>query len=320
MKIINLEQIKTATRNFPFLLENIENGFRLYSEGRAIIPPVGHMHFESPPGNLHIKYGHIPSEEYFVVKIASHFPENPKSQMAAIDGVVLLFSQKTGAPIALLEDHGYLSHLRTGIAGAIVAKYFAPKHIHAIGIVGAGTQARMQLKCLEEILVCRRVFVWARDEKEARNYAADPQFENFEIHIAKDLEELTQNCNYIVTTTPSSSPLLFASQIGPGVHITAVGADSPGKQELDPYLFDKADLIVVDSKVQCSAYGDAHYALSHSLITPAQLSELGEVIAGRSCRRASDQQITVADLTGVAIQDLKMAESVYKLLNVNGLI
>lgn len=314
MKIFSLEHIKTASGKFSTLLQNIEEGFRLYSEGKVVIPPVGHMHFNSPPGNLHIKYGHIPGEEYFVVKIASHFPENPMQGLSAIDGMILLFSQKTGELVALFEDRGYLTHLRTGIAGAIVAKYLAPKKITSIGIVGAGTQARFQLKCLEEVLTCRKVMVWARNVDEAQKFAADPLFESFQIAVAKDLDELAQHCNYIVTTTPSHSPLLFADQIRPGTHITAIGADSPSKQELDPHILGKADLIVVDSKSQCKAYGETHYALEQSLINPSQVHELGEVIAGRAAQRTSDQQITVADLTGLAIQDLKIAEGFFSLL------
>jgi len=312
MKIIDLEHIKAVSKDTSALLQNIEGGFKLYSEGKAIIPPVGHMHFDYPPGDLHIKYGHIPNEDYFVVKVASHFSENPKQKLAAVDGVVLIFSQKTGVPIALFQDHGYLSHLRTAIAGAIIAKYFAPKIVHTIGIVGAGMQARMQLKCLEDVLSCRNAMVWARDANEAKSYASDPLLKNFKIQIAKDLDELSKHCNYIVTTTSSRSPLLFASQIRPGTHITAVGADNPGKQELDPHIFQQADRIIVDSKSQCSAYGDTHFAFSKSLINPSQMNEIGEVIAGHAQKRSSDEQITVADLTGLAIQDLKITEAILK--------
>lgn len=315
MKTFNLEQIKGAAKELSTLIQSIEEGFKLYSEGKVVIPPVGHMHFNSPPGNLHIKYGHIPGEKYFVVKIASHFPNNPIQELAAIDGVILLFCQKTGEPVALFEDRGYLTHLRTGIAGAIIARYFAPKKITSIGIVGAGTQARIQLKCLEEVLPCRKVMVWARNIEEAEKYASDPLLKNFHITIAKDLNELTQSCNYIVTTTPSHSPLLFANQIRPGTHITALGADSPGKQELDPQILGKADLIVVDSQSQCKAYSETHFALEQSIINPDQIHEIGEVIAGLSAKRTSDQQITVADLTGLAIQDLKIAEGVFSILS-----
>jgi ornithine cyclodeaminase len=121
-------------------------------------------------------------------------------------------------------------------------------------------------------------------------------------------------CNYIVTTTPSRSPLLLANQVRPGTHITALGADSPGKQELDPYILKKADLIIVDSKSQCNAYSETYHALTDSLIEPSQIHEIGEVIRGAASKRTTDQQITVADLTGLAIQDLKIAECLFSIL------
>ncbi len=308
MKIFTYEQIQKYTIDYPELLGSIEDGFRLYSEGNVITPPVGHMHFTEPTGDLHIKYGHIPKDEYFVVKIASHFPQNLCNGMPSIDGIILLFSQKTGKPVALFEDRGYLSHLRTAIAGAISAKYLASSNISCIGIIGTGTQSRFQLKCLEHVLTCREVKVWGRNTDELKKYVNDPMLSNFRIAIAKDIDEIMDSCNLVVTTTSSTSPLIYASQVKPGCHITAVGADSPGKQELDPYILQKADLVVVDSISQCSSYGETHKALIQSLIEPSKISELGQVIGGTRKKRTSDEQITIADLTGLAVQDLKIAE------------
>ncbi len=307
MQIFHRKEIEEASRDLPALMKGIEEGFRLYSEGKVVTPPVGHMHFEVPPGNLHIKYGHIPKEAYFVVKIASHFPENAQKGLSSIQGVLLLCSQKTGELVALFQDHGYLTHLRTGLAGAVVAKYLAPKNIQAIGIVGAGMQARIQLCCLAPILKCRKVLVWARTPEEAKGYAEDPLLKEWDISIAGNLDELIEVCNYIVTTTPSHEPLLFASQLRPGMHITAVGSDSPGKQELDPYILQRANVLVVDSRSQCSAYGETHHALKAGLIDPSKMQEIGE-----APRRTSEEQVTVADLTGLAIQDLKIAEKIYE--------
>lgn len=311
MKIITTQQIQELSKDHSRLMSAIEEGFKLYSEGKVTTPPVGHMHFKEPCGDLHIKYGHIPGEEYFVVKIASHFSENIRQGLASIDGVIMLFSQKTGKPVALFEDHGYLSHLRTAIAGAIVAKFFAPSKITSIGIIGSGTQSRFQLKSLENVLSCKDVMIWARNRKEVENYLKDPMLSNFRITIAHDVDELMAKCNYIVTTTNSTAPLISASQVQPGTHITAVGADSPGKQELDPHILEKADRVIGDSRSQCSAYGEIHHALSQSLIDPTKIYELGEVIADSALIRTSDNQITIADLTGLAVQDLKIAECLF---------
>lgn len=314
MKKYELDQIKKVSKDLQDFLPAIEEGFKQYSEGKVVVPPVGHMHMAKPEGNLHLKYCHIPSEEHFVVKLASHFPENFQKGLNSIDGMMILFSQKTGEPLVLFQDRGYMSQLRTGIAGAIMAKYLAPKKVERIGIIGAGTQARFQLKTLKGIVDCNEVIVWARDVEQANRYAHDKELEGFRISVARSLEELTNSCNLIVTTTPSRKAILEEGMIRPGTHITAVGADSPGKQELDPGILKKADLIVVDSRSQCADHGETFYAISQGLISPTGVYEIGEVITGKAPRRTNDSQITIADLTGLAVQDLKIAEAIYRLL------
>jgi ornithine cyclodeaminase len=130
------------------------------------------------------------------------------------------------------------------------------------------------------------------------------------MEVAKDLAQLTADCNLIVTTTSSAKPLLFAHQIRPGTHITAVGADDVGKQEIDPEIFAKADKVIVDSQSQCIELGDVSYAVKRGLIEKERLIELGNVIMNSSLGRTSESEITVADLTGVAIQDLQIAATI----------
>lgn len=311
MKIFNHHQIKEC-QNFPLLIEAIEEGFVKYSQRQACVPPAGHILLQNPPGDVHIKSGYLPGDDYYAIKIAAHFPHNYLQGIPALDGLILLFSQKTGTPIAALLDKGYLTHLRTAIAGLICAKYLAPKDLQAIGIIGAGTQARMQLKFLAHLFPCREVWVWARRQEELKKFQEDPFLQEFHIHLATSIDELAKHCRCIVTTTASTQPLLFAHQVHPGTHITAVGADRPGKQELDPSLFQKADLMIVDSREQCFAYGDTHHALALGTVSDEKVRELGQVISGMSPSRTSDQQITIADLTGLGVQDLQIAVSVFK--------
>lgn len=312
MKTYTLEEIEKVTQDLSKFIPTIEQGFSQYSKGRVIVPPVGHMHMEKPEGNLHIKYCHIPGEEHYVVKVASHFPENIHKGLPSIIGMMILFSQKTGEPLAIFQDRGYMSQLRTGVAGAVMSKYLAPRKVERIGIVGAGTQARFQLKGLRSAVDCRDVMVWARDEEQAKKYKADKELMalDFNVEIARSLEELTGSCNLIVTTTPSKKAIIGSSMIRPGSHITAVGADSPGKQELDPEIIGRADIVVVDSRKQCADHGETFYALSQGLVSPIKIYEIGEVIEGMAPRRTSDNEITVADLTGLAVQDLKIAEAI----------
>lgn len=219
---------------------------------------------------------------------------------------MLLFSQKTGVLEAILLDEGYLTDVRTALAGAIVAKHIAPHPITKIGIIGTGTQAREQLFHLQFVTPCRDVLVWGRTKAKADSFTRDPYLKDFNISLATKIEEITQNCNLIVTATVSKEPLLFGHQIRAGTHITAVGADNVGKQELDATVFDKAELIIVDSLTQCKAYGDLAHAKE---IDRKPIQELGSFISSPSPR--NKHAITVADLTGLAIEDLQVAKSIF---------
>jgi ornithine cyclodeaminase len=154
--------------------------------------------------------------------------------------------------------------------------------------------------------------VWGRDGQKAQKFAMHEGLSEWNFEVAKDLNQLIAECNLIVTTTASSEPLLFAHQLKPGTHITAMGADDIGKQELDESVFLRADRVVVDSKSQCSLFGDTSSALKKGFIRLDRLVELGEVIVDPSLGRTSEEQITVCDLTGVAIQDLQIAQSIYE--------
>jgi ornithine cyclodeaminase len=224
---------------------------------------------------------------------------------------MLVFSQKTGAILGILLDKGYLTDLRTAAAGAIAAKYLAPSKISSIGIIGAGTQARLQLVYLKKITPCRDAIVWGRDLKSLTSFKTEVEKEGFSIRITQKIEDITSGCNLIVTTTPSRSPLLLANQIRKGTHITAVGADSPHKQELDTAIFEQADLVVADSIVQCMERGDIAHAVKNKMISQNKIIELGNVVSSISPSRISDEQITVADLTGLAVQDIEIAKAIY---------
>lgn len=311
MQIFRRHQLEKC-QNLSLYIEAVEEGFVKYSQKQACVPPAGHIMLQNPPGDVHIKSGYLPGEDYYAIKIAAHFPHNSIQGIPTLDGLILLFSQKTGTPIAALLDEGYLTQLRTAIAGLICAKYLAPRDLKAIGIIGAGTQARMQLQLLASLFSNREVWIWAPRQEELKRYQQDPLLQEFNIHLARSVDEVAEHCRYIVTTTPSTHPLLFAHQIHPGTHITAVGADRIGKQELDPYIFQKTDLAIVDSREQCFAYGETKHALSLGLISPEKIWELGEVVGEIAPKRTSDQQITIADLTGLGVQDLQIAVAVFK--------
>ena len=311
MQVIELDRINRALRSVD-LLSEIEAGFIAYSDGKAVIPPVGELLFGSPPGDVHIKYGYVSGDDYYVIKIASGFYDNPKLGLPSSNGMMLLFNQRTGTPECILLDGGHLTDLRTAAAGAVAARAIAPEKIKRIGIVGTGIQARLQLNLLKSVTDCRDVAVMGRSREKMDQYKQDMETDGFRVETTSDAAEVGATCDLIVTTTPATSPLLLADQIGSGTHITAVGSDTSEKKELDAAILGKADLVVADSISQCLERGEIFHAIRERTIERSDLVELGDILSGRQPGRTSENQITVADLTGVAVQDIQIAKAVFE--------
>ena len=309
MKIIPLERIKEILPSLD-LIPAIEAGFVAYSRGEAVVPPVGELLLDK--GDVHIKYGYLKNDDYYVIKIASGFYDNPKLGLPSSNGMMLLFSKETGEPVSILLDEGHLTDVRTAIAGAIAVKYLAPKNVERIGIVGTGIQAHLQLTYLSGVTECKQVLVWGRGDIQVTRYKIDMEKQGFKIETTLDTADILKKCNLIVTNTPSTTPLLSAAELQTGTHITAVGSDTPDKQELDTVILKKADVVVADSISQCMARGEIYKAIQANQISGDDLVELGNIIAGNKTGRTDDNQITVADLTGVAVQDIKITEAVYE--------
>jgi ornithine cyclodeaminase len=309
MVIITLDQIRQILPKLD-LISEIRQGFQAYSEGRVIVPPVGEIILEK--GEVHIKYGFIKHDDYYVIKVASGFYQNPEQGLPSGNGLMLLFSQKTGEPAAILLDEGYLTNIRTAVAGAIVARYMAPARVSKIGIAGAGTQGRLQLRYLKNVVNCKHVLVWGLNQEEVDNYKLEMEKEGFSVETTLDPGELLMQCNLVVTTTPSKKPILNVRDLKKGTHITAMGSDTPEKQELDSQILRKADVVVADSIEQCMTRGEIARAISVGDLNREQVIELGNVISGSAKGRSSDEQVTVADLTGVAVQDINIASAVFR--------
>ncbi len=307
--IYSLDQIKRAVETLNFSAK-IEEGFIAYSNGQVVVPPVGELIFEDPPGDTHIKYGYIKGDEIYVIKIASGFYQNVNFNLPSSSGLMLVFSQKTGVLETILLDEGFLTNVRTAVAGEIVAKYMAPEKVTAIGVFGTGTMARMQVQILESVTNCKRIIAWGRSEASLHAYRKDMEEDGYEVQTTLDSEEVTDSSNLILMTTASSTPLINASQIKPGTHITAMGSDTAEKQELDSKILRAADIVVADSLVQCQERGEIYKALLTGDLGMDQVVELGNAIQGGNRIRVSESQVTVADLTGVAVQDVQIAKAV----------
>ncbi len=313
-KIFDLDQINEALERID-ILPLIEEGFVAYSRGDVVVPPVGELLFEEPRGEALIKSGYIKNDDYFVIKVASGFYDNFKLGLPTNSGLMLLFSQKTAVLECVLLDEGHLTGARTAAAGAVVAKYMAPSDVRRIGIVGAGDQGRRQLRMLDGIVDCRDVTVWGMNREEVDAYKSELEPQGYNIDTTLEAAEVAASCNLIVTVTPARSPLLQAADIQPGTHITAVGSDTEEKQELDAEILARADIIVADSIEQCRSRGEIYQATRAGVLDAARPVELGNVIANEDLRRTSDDQLTVVDLTGVAVQDLQISKAVFAALS-----
>jgi ornithine cyclodeaminase len=312
-EIFNRAQIETALQRVD-VTTAIEQGFVAYSQGRVVVPPVGELVFEDPPGDVHIKYGYIKDDDYFVIKIASGFYQNVELGLPQADGLMLVFSQKTAQLECILLDECHLTNVRTAAAGAVVARYLAPQQVERIGVFGAGVQGKMQVEALLPITPCRDLIVWGQNQRELDAYREAMSRHGLDIRTTLSGDEIAATCNLIVTATPSHTPLLRADQVRQGTHITAMGSDTRDKNELEPAILQLADLVVADSIEQCRSRGEIHHALEAGVLDEGEILELGNVIVDRAQQRSSDAQITVADLTGVAVQDIQISKAVYGVL------
>jgi len=286
----------------------MRNAFIEYSNGNAVIPPVGELIMQQPPGEVHIKYGYIKGGSHYVIKIASGFPNNQKENIKPGQGMMLLFDIQTGMPEAILIDDANLTDIRTAIAGAITSQALSNQDLESFTIIGTGVQARYQAIHVSQLMKIEKVRVWGRDS--AKAYQLREDLPDLDVDIEEDIEKLIKESGLIITTTSSKEPLIQSDWVKPGTHITAVGSDTPEKCELDPDILSMADLVVADSLEQNLIRGEIHQAVKRSLINSESIVELGEVFAGLNPGRTNDDSITVADLTGVAVQDLVIAKAV----------
>ncbi|HEX5438646.1 MAG TPA: hypothetical protein VFW98_15950 [Gemmatimonadaceae bacterium] len=308
-RVVSREAL-TQALDYPRLIDEIAEGFIAYSAGRVVVPPVGHLGFRDPPGDVHIKYGYVRGDDVYVIKVASGFEENALAGLPPGDGLMLVFGRQTGTLRAVLLDGGWLTDVRTAAAGAVVARALAPRTVERIGVIGTGVQARLQLEFLSYATPCREVMVYGRTPAHTERFVQDMAARGFHMTSAASPDALAAACNLIVTATTAKAPLFRADEVRAGTHVSAFGADAPGKQELDVELFRRADCVVADSRSQTTHHGELAHALAAGTVSSAAVRELGEVLADPSLGRTSDAQITLADLTGVAVQDIVVAKHV----------
>jgi ornithine cyclodeaminase/alanine dehydrogenase-like protein (mu-crystallin family) len=291
-------------------LSAMREAFAADGLGRTRVPAVINLDVPSAHGEFHVKTAYIEGVPHVAVKVASGFYDNPSRGLPSGSGLMALFDATTGLPAALLLDNGFLTDIRTAAAGALAADLLAPQSIQTVGVIGSGVQARWQIRCLRTVRPFQRVVAWSPTRAHLDAYCREMCAEGLRVEAASTAEEVCRAADVLITATPSKSALVRAAWLHDGMHVTALGSDSPGKQELEPDCLDLADLVVVDRFAQCSAFGELKHALDAGLLTRNDVhAELGALAAGKKPGRTSDRELTIADLTGVGFQDTAIASA-----------
>ena len=295
-------------------VRTIRDAFLADGQGRTRVPAVINLEVPAARGEFHVKTALIDGVPHVAVKVASGFYDNPAKGLPSGSGLMAVFDATTGVPCALLLDNGFLTDLRTGAAGAVAADVLAPAVIRTVGVLGSGVQARHQVHCLRIVRSFTHIVAWSPHRAHLEAYCEEMRKAGYDATPADTVEAVCRASDLLITATPSRRPLVDAAWIRAGQHITAVGSDSPGKQELSAGCLDRADLIVVDRFSQCAAFGELKHGVDAGVLTRHDVHELGQIVAGLKPGRTSAAQITIADLTGVGFQDTAIASKALELV------
>lgn len=307
--LLNEAEIRSCVDVDADAMAAVEDGFARLARGEVVVPaPIG-IDVPEREAEIHVKTAYVRGLPVLAVKIVSGFYANPNAGLPVSSGLMVVLSAETGRPEALLLDNAYLTEVRTALAGAIAAKYLAPASVRTAGVIGVGVQARFQLRALKLVRDFRKVVVFGRKREAVRKFMSDVSTElRVEVVPAKNPAEVVRRSEAVITATPAHEPLVAAADLHAGVHITAMGSDGPGKQELDPRIFERADIVACDLRSQCERLGELQHAVAAGAISSTTpVVELGDLATGMDPGRANDGQISVCDLTGVGVQDTAIA-------------
>jgi alanine dehydrogenase len=294
-------------------VEAVEQAFVDLETGRARMPSKVYLEFPEFAGDLRVMPSAV-GETYAGVKLVNSHERNPAIGLPTVIGTYVLYSQETGMPLCLMGATR-LTALRTGAASAVACRYLARPDSRVLGLVGAGVQAGFQLDAIVGVLDIGSVRVWTPETDAARRddfiSRMSSRYPSIVFEVASSVEQGSA-ADVICTLTPSRAPLVASSMVSDGTHINAVGADGPGKQELDPQILQRAR-VVIDEWHQAVAGGEVNVPLLSGAIARADIAgTLSEVVTGKIPGRTSPSEVTVFDSTGLAIQDIAIAILVYE--------
>ncbi len=306
------------------VIHSIEEVYKQKALGETKVFPLIFHEFMPGVADMDIKSGWLKGSGLFGLKLVSWYGENVNKQLPALIGTVLVFDDKTGAPIGIL-DGSYITGIRTGAAGALGAKYLARPDSEKLLIVGAGHVAVFQIAATLILFPnIKEVMVYdAMDYKSAESFVnkiktvlvkdlAIPFKEEVEFTAVKDIKSSTEKSDIIITVTPAREPIIMAEWVKPGTHFSCIGADMAGKEEIDPEIL-RGARIFVDDINQCINVGEIEIPIKNHIITKEDIAgEIGEIIIGRTKGRENNEQITVFDATGTALLDLITAKLAFE--------
>lgn len=307
--VIDEAQLRRAVPLDIGAVDCIDRAFRALAGDGVVMPPVLSMHLPDVNGEVDIKTAYLPGFSGFAVKVSPGFFDNPARGLPSTAGLMVLFSAETGQVQAVLLDNGYLTDVRTAAAGAVAARALSRADAKCAAILGAGTQARLQLQALCLVRPIKEATIWARDPDKAARAAADcAAATGIPVSAVSDARTAVTGADIVVSTTPAVAPILMADWLRPGQHVTAMGSDQPGKCELDPACLSRADLYVPDRLSQTRKMGELRAAIDAGIVAADHdFAELGDMLRGGAPGRRDPADITIADLTGTGVQDTAIA-------------
>lgn len=304
----------------PEIVRTVEEAFRAKGSDKTQMPMKSYIFFEDHEGDFRTMPAYIKEKKAAGVKIVNVHPRNPeKHNLPSVMATVQLLDPRTGAPLSIM-DGTLITKLRTGAAGAVAAKYLANKDADTVGIIGAGAQARTQLESLNEVIDIDEVFVEDKIQKKSKEFANEMGKKlNLDIFPVQDTREAVLESDVVVTVTPREKPIIDNEWISEGMHINAIGADAPEKQELDPRILNRSK-IIVDDLEQATHSGEISIPLSEGKLLKENIyGDIGEILVGKKKGRSSNEDITIFDSTGLAVQDIACAWEIYQKAEKRGL-
>ena len=318
MKVVSQEDI-ISVLVMDEVIDAVKNCYISKENGNTSSPSPMQILFHNQQdqlvGDCHVKAAQDKESSYFAIKVASGFYENKNRSLPVNNGLTLLMSMETGFTEVLLNDSGLLTSLRTAAAGAIAASL--ARNISSndsLGIIGTGSQALLQAEWVSHLLGIKNIAVLGRTNEASIGFAKKLNSLGFACEVVQSGKQLASQAKVIVTATPSTKAVLMSEDVPDGVHIVALGSDSPGKQELDPKLLERAEMIITDDHQQCLEHGEFGVAYRSSLVQENADTALGNVLSGKTKNTISGKGISVVDLTGLGAQDLAIAMLVWNKL------